>query len=102
MRFVGGKMITTPEAIRTLEALRSDPNTTTADRALATELEAIIWQAIREERRFDELGAVSHGISRTVDRLKYELIEDHNKDIDAIAASLAAMDDLVVSMRRAL
>lgn len=95
-------MITTQDAIRTLEALRTDPDASEADRALSAGLEAILWHLIREERKFEELSAVLHGISRTVDRLKHELIVDHNKDIDAIAATLASMENLVASMRRAL
>lgn len=95
-------MITTQQAVRALEEVRKRPDLVDVDRALALGLESVIWQLLREEKKFEEISAVLHGISRTLDRLKYELIKDHNRDVDAISASLEAMRDLVVSMRRAL
>ena len=95
-------MITAQEAIRALEKVRDRADSTEAERAFAAGLEAIIWQLLNEEKKLDEVTSVLFGINKTVERLKTELIVDHNKDIEAISATLSAMDDLINSMRRPL
>lgn len=93
-------MIGPQDGIRALESIRDNPDVTDSDKSLAQGLEALIWLLLSEQKKIEELQAVLHGVSRIVDRLKVELIEDHNRDIEAISTSLAAMEDLVASMRR--
>jgi len=93
-------MIGPQEAIRALEAVRANQDASDIDRSLAEGLEGIVWLLLAEQKKFEELHAVLHGMSRTLERLKQELIEDHNRDVEALSATLASMQDLVGSMRR--
>lgn len=93
-------MIGPQDGIRALESIRTNPDVTESDKALAQGLESLIWLLLAEQKKIEELQAVLHGVNRIVERLKVELIEDHNKDIAAIETSLSAMEDLVASMRR--
>ena len=93
-------MIGPQEGIRALEGIRGDPDAPDSDKSLAEGIESLIWLLLSEQNKIDELLTVLHGVSRIVDRLKTELIEDHNRDIEAVSMSLAAMQEMISSMRR--
>ncbi|MEM9138247.1 MAG: hypothetical protein AAGB15_00325 [Pseudomonadota bacterium] len=93
-------MIGPQDGIRALEQVRQAEDVTEVDRSLASGLEALIWLLLSEQKKFDELEAVMRGMTRILDRLQVELIEDHNKDVEALSATVKAMEDLVGSMRR--
>jgi hypothetical protein len=96
-------MVTLQEAIQALEKIRlnSDAEASTeTDRALATGIEAFLWMLLEQKKKLEEIEAVLGGVNRTVDRLKEELLVEHNADIEAVAASVRALEQLVVSMKR--
>ncbi|MEO1491090.1 MAG: hypothetical protein AAFV19_02920 [Pseudomonadota bacterium] len=96
-------MVTLQEAVQALEKIRLESGqetTTETDRALATGIEAFLWMLLEQKKKLEEIEAVMSGVSRTVDRLKEELLVEHNADIEAVAASVRALEQLVVSMKR--
>lgn len=93
-------MIGPQEGIRALEQVRAAEDVSETDKSLAQGLESLIWLLLAEQKKFDELESVMRGMTRILERLQVELIEDHNKDVEALTATMKAMEDLVGSMRR--
>ena len=93
-------MIGPDDGIQALEAIRTSETAAEHDRSLAAGMEAILRLLVAEQKKLDEVEAVMQGMSHTLDRLKAELIVDHNHDVAALSAGLASMERLVASMRR--
>ncbi len=96
-------MVALQEAIDALEQIRvnADANSATdTDRALASGIEAFLWMLLEQKKKLEEVEAVLNGVNHTVDRLKEELLVEHNADIEAVTASVRSLEQLVVSMKR--
>jgi len=95
-------MVTLQEAIRALEAIRNAPpgKATDVDRRLAVGIEGLLWLYLEEKKKLDEVEIVLAAVKRILERVEAELIDDHNRDVDAIAASLDSVAGVVESMRR--
>ena len=93
-------MVPLQQAIHTLEKLRDGGEVTGVDQSLAEALEALLWGMLEQKKKLEEIEAVLSGVNRIVDRLKHELIVDHNADIDAVVHSLKSVEKTLKAIKR--
>ena len=93
-------MVPLQQAIRTLEQIRDSDASSQIDQSLAAALEALLWSMLDQKKKLEEIEAVLAAVHRIVDRLKHDLIVEHNADIDAVSASLKQVQNTLNSIKR--
>ena len=93
-------MVPLQQAIQTLQHIKLGQDVSETDRSMATALEALLWSMLEQKKKLEEVEAVLLGVHRITDRLKHELIAEHNADIDAVSADLRSVLQTIQSIKR--
>ena len=93
-------MVPLQQAIQALQKVQKGNDVSETDRSLAAALEAVLWSMLEQKKKLDEIEAVLAGVHRITDRLKHELIAEHNADIDAVSANLKSVLKTIQSIKR--
>lgn len=93
-------MVPLQQAIQALQEIQSDGDVSETDRSMASALEALLWSMLEQRKKLEEIEAVLAGVHRITDRLKHELIDEHNADIDAVSTALKSVMQTLKSIKR--
>ncbi|MFK7943684.1 MAG: hypothetical protein AB8B85_12335 [Paracoccaceae bacterium] len=93
-------MVPLQQAIQTLQQVQEGKDVTDTDRSMASALEALLWSMLDQKKKLDEIESVLTGVQRVTERLKHELIAEHNADIDAVTANLRSILKTIQSIKR--
>lgn len=93
-------MVPLQQAIQALQKVQKGNDVSETDRSLASALESVLWSMLEQKKKLDEIEAVLMGVHRITDRLKHELIAEHNADIDAVSANLKSVLKTIQSIKR--
>ena len=93
-------MVPLQQAIQALQEIQAGDDVSATDRSMAGALESLLWSMLEQRKKLDEIEAVLAGVHRIADRLKHELIAEHNADIDAVSSSLESVMQTLKSIKR--